>query len=82
MSVKINENDMIYITKLHNALSKSLYEMPHNLMKNERYGAWAVTALTNMLCSILKLMGLTKDHAFNILDDIWDNQHTKYKVLN
>lgn len=82
MGVTLSREDMPNVAKIHDAITTAMSEMPHELMKNERYGAWAVTAITNILCRILKMMNLDKGKAYQLIDDIWDNQDTTYKILN
>lgn len=73
---------MSYIQQIHNEVTKAISGMPHELMKNERFGAWAVTAVANVFCRILKLMNFNKEKAYQLIEDIWDNQETTYKILN
>lgn len=82
MGIKLNEGDLKYVSQIHNAVTKAVSGMPHELMSNGRFGAWTVTAVTNILCSMFKLMKLDKNKAYQLLDDIWDKQDTVYKVLN
>lgn len=82
MGVKLDESDMVFVGKIHDAITQVMSEMPHEIMKSNRYGAWAVTALTNILCKIFKMMNLEKEKVYQMIDDIWDNQDTTYKILN
>lgn len=82
MGVKLDETDMPQVAQIHDALTNALSGMPHEIMSSNRYGAWAVTAMTNILCRIFKMMNLSKEQVYSIVDDIWDNQDTTYKILN
>jgi len=82
MSIKLNENDMTYVAQIYDALTKAMSGMPHELMKSGRFGAWAVTATANMLCKLVKLMNLDKAKLHYLIDDIWNDQENRYKVLN
>jgi len=81
MGIKLEANDQKYVNQLYNVITKAISGMPHELMKSSRFGAWSITALVNILCSMSKLMNLDKETLHKIIDDIWDNQNS-YDVLN
>lgn len=81
MAVKLEKEDMKYVIELYNAITSAMSKMPHEIMSNTRYGAWAANALVNVLCNVIKIMNLDKSKLHQLIDDIWD-QDPGYKVLN
>jgi hypothetical protein len=82
MGIKLKEEDLEYVAKIHNVLTKAMSDMPRELMNSDRFGAWAVTAVVNILCRLLKIMNCDKEKAHALINDIWDHQEDVYKVLN
>ena len=75
MSIKITEEDHEYVLEVYKLIRDAILEAPHELQKSERFGGWAVMALTNMLCHLLKSMKLSKESAYKLLCEVWDGHN-------
>ena len=83
MSAKLKSEDLVYVEEIYEKLLDCLEELPEELRESNSFGAWATTALSNILCKLMKGIGIPKEKFLISIGNMWDEQDKlPKKVLN
>ncbi len=82
--VRVTQDDVPLVQEIFDALAKALESMPEALMKSEKFGVLAMTAIINMACRIAQKAGVPKEELLRTTVKIWDDKATaaKQRVWN
>lgn len=72
--VRVVQDDIPLIQEIFNALAKTLDSLPEKLIKNEKFGVLAMTALFNIVCRIAQKIGVPKNEFMTSIGKIWDDK--------
>lgn len=82
--VRVTQDDVPLVQEIFDALAKALESMPEALMRSEKFGVLAMTAIINMACRIAQKAGVPKEELLRTTVKIWDDKAAavKQKVWN
>jgi len=55
-------------------LAKALENLPEKLMKNEKFGLLAMTAIFNIACRVAQKSGVPREEFMASIGKIWDDK--------
>jgi len=82
--VRVTQEDIPLIQEIFDALAKALEGLPETLMKSDKFGVLAMTAIINMACRLAQKAGVPRDEFIKTNTKIWDDKAAvaKEKVWN
>ncbi len=73
-TVRVTQKDIPLIQEIFDALATALENLPEKLMRNDKFGVLAMTAIFNIACRVAQKSGVPRDEFMASIGKVWDEK--------
>jgi hypothetical protein len=77
--VRVTQEDIPLIQTIFNTLAKALESFPENIMRNDKFGILAMTAIFNLVCRVAQKSGVPRKEFMASIAKIWDDKAADFQ---